>query len=312
MRLDVTTGTVTSGRSFAVTRVKAARHGGHDGGDARLVPADAGVEDRRAGRLDLLGQGDDLLPRLPVGHEVEHREAVDDDEVGPGCLADGADDLDGQSAPVLRGAAPRVGAPVGAWREELVEQVALRAHDLDAVVAGLSGQAGAAGVRVDGAPDAARGQGAGREGGDRRLERRRRHGERVVGVAAGVQDLERDRAALAVYGVRDDPVAAGLPARDEDGATRVERPGEVGREAARDDEADAAAGSLGVVGREPVEVLGAVLEAGVHRAHDHAVAQRGEAEVEGFEQVRVCRRHPPEGSRWLPSGSRSRGLRHSG
>ena len=134
----------------------------------------------------------------------------------------------------------------------------------------------------------------------------------MVGVAARVQDLQGDLAALAVHGVRDDPVAARLPLGDEDRAAGVEGAGEVRREAAGDDEPDAAPGALGVVGREPVEVPGAVLEARVHRAHDDAVAQRREAEVERFEQVGVCRRHPPEGSRWLPLGSRSRGVRHSG
>ena len=41
-----------------------ARHHGRDGGDARLVPADAGVDDRRAGRLDRLRELRSLRPVL--------------------------------------------------------------------------------------------------------------------------------------------------------------------------------------------------------------------------------------------------------
>ena len=55
---------------------------------------------------------------------------------------------------VLRRAAPLVGALVGARREELVDEVALGAHDLDAVVAGLAGERGRRGEVVDLARDA--------------------------------------------------------------------------------------------------------------------------------------------------------------
>src|SRR6478672_13352907 len=58
-------------------------------------------------------------------------------------------------------------------------------------------------------------------------------------------------------------MAAGLPPGDEDRTAGVEGAREVRREATGDDETDAAAGALGVVGGEPVEVLGAVLEAGL-------------------------------------------------
>ena len=49
----------------------AARHGRGDGRYTRLVPADAGVNDRRAGRLDRLREGDDLVPIRATVDEVE-------------------------------------------------------------------------------------------------------------------------------------------------------------------------------------------------------------------------------------------------
>jgi hypothetical protein len=75
-------------------------------------------------------------------------------------------------------------------------------------------------------------------------------------------------------------------------ADEVERPAEgqqpalaVRRDAAGDDQPDAAARPLAVEGRQLAVVVEAVLEPRMHRAHDHAVLQRGEAEVEGSEQV---------------------------
>ena len=60
-----------------------------------------------------------------------------DEEVVADELARATDDLDGEAHPLLGGAAPVVGTVVGAAGEELVDQVALGAHDLHSVVARL-------------------------------------------------------------------------------------------------------------------------------------------------------------------------------
>ena len=56
----------------------------------------------------------------------------------PDRLARARDDLHRQAHAVRVAAAPLVGAPVGVRREELVDEVALGAHHLDAVVARLA------------------------------------------------------------------------------------------------------------------------------------------------------------------------------
>ena len=68
---------------------------------------------------------------------------------GPVRLADAADDFDREAHALLRRAAPGIGALVGARRQELVDQIAFRAHHLDAVVAGLAREHGAVDVGLD-------------------------------------------------------------------------------------------------------------------------------------------------------------------
>ncbi len=254
------------------------------------MPADAGVDDGGAGRLDRLGEPDHLVQGGAAGDEVEHGEPVDQDEVRSDPLPDAADDLDREAHPVLVAAAPLVLAVVGGGGDELVDQVALGAHDLDAVVAGPAGEFGAAGEVVDGGLDLVGGEGAGRERADRGLDGAGGDQGGVVGVAAEVQDLEGDPAAGGVHGVGDDAVLVRLVLGGELGAAVPGAPGLVGGDAAGDDEADAASGAFGVEGGHPLEAVLGLLQADVHGAHDHAVGEGGEAEVERAQQVRVGRR----------------------
>ena len=259
-------------------------HRGDDGRHPGLVPADAGGDDRRAGRLDLGAQGEDLLPGLAVLDEVEHREPVDDDEVLAHRGPHRPHDLGRQPAPVRRGAAPAVAPLVGSWGQELVDEVALGTHHLDPVVARAPGQLGRPGEAAHLPAHPPLGQGPRAKGGDRRLQRRRRDRPRVVGVAPRVQDLQGDLAALGVHRLGDLLVPAGLAAGGQLGGEGVEGALDVRREAAGDDEAGATLRPLRVEGGQPLEAAGPVLQAGVHRAHDRAVRQRGEAEIERLEE----------------------------
>ena len=131
------------------------RHRGGDGRNARFVPADAGIDDRCAGRLDGLRLLHDFFPAAAVVDQIHQRQAIDDDEVRAAGLADAAYDLDREAHALARVAAPGIGALVGARGDEFVDEVALRAHHFHAVVAGLAGQLGTACVIGDMPVDAA-------------------------------------------------------------------------------------------------------------------------------------------------------------
>ena len=100
---------------------------------------------------------------------------------------------------------------VGLRRDELIDEVTLGAHDLDPVVASPLREHRAAGVGGDGSAHAPTGERARTKRRDRRLERRGRDGQRVIRIAAGVQDLHPDLAAGRVHGVGDDAMLGHLP-----------------------------------------------------------------------------------------------------
>src|SRR5471030_1995186 len=265
----------------------AARHRRDDGRHARLVPAVAGVDDGDAGLLQRLGDRDHVVPGVAAINQVEQRVAVHDDEVGTDGGADAFDDFDRQAHAVLDAAAPAVLAQVGARAQELVEQIAFAAHHFDAVVAGVARQPGAACVVGDGPLDAGLAQRARLERRDRRFFFRRRNDEGLIAVAARVQDLHQDLASLLVHGAGDAPVVEYVALEIERPAERQQPPGAVGRNAAGDDQTHAAARALAIERGQLAVVVEAVFEAGVHGAHDDAVTQRREAEVEGRQQMRI-------------------------
>ena len=130
---------------------------------------------------------------------------------------------------------------------------------------------------------------------DRRADRRGRHRVLVVGVAAGVQDLQADATALSVDRVGDDPMTLGLgrvvehPFSIEAGALAVRE------EATGDHQPDAATGPLGVERRHARVAIDQFFQTGVHRAHQDAVRQFDEAEVERTEEVRIGVHGHPRG-----------------
>ena len=289
-----------------------ARHRGDDGRHARLVPADAGVDDRGTGGFHGLGLLDDLVPLVAVLHQVQQRQAVDDDEVRAHRLAHTTHDLHREAHALLRRAAPGVVALVGARRGEFVDEIAFRTHDFHAVVAGVARQLRGVGVGADLAFDAASRQRARGERIDGRLQLRWCDRQRVIAVAPRMQQLRADLGAVLMHRLGHELVRPGLPRPRQLAAERLQPAHQVGREAAGDDQAHAAGRPLGEVRREAWEILRPVFQARVHRAHQHPVADRGEAQVQRREQVGVGRgfdggrRHAGDGYACVWKGARCR------
>ena len=127
-----------------------------------------------------------------------------------------------------------------------------------------------------------------RKGVDRRLQRGRGHQLRLVAVAPGMQDLQRDFAALFVYRIGDMAVMSEMAGVVKH---RAARHGDAGRRRgnpAGDDQRHPVAGALGVKRRQPLCAVRQLLQASVHRAHQHAVFERCEPQVKRGEKRRVA------------------------
>jgi hypothetical protein len=158
------------------------------------VPADAGVDEARPGGLDGAGKGHHLVPGGSLGDQIDHRQAVDQDEIRAHSGADPADHLDRQAHPVGIGPAPVILAAVGVGDEELVQEIALRPHHLDAVIASLAGADGGGDHVSDLLLDAGGIQGLGNKRRNRRLQGRGGDAVARIGIATGMEDLHRDAA----------------------------------------------------------------------------------------------------------------------
>src|SRR5207247_10462548 len=123
-----------------------ARHHVGDGRYASFGPADPGIDEGGTGSFHCLRQRDDFLPTAATIDQVQHRQAIDDDECVTHSSADASHDLHGKAHAILEGAAPFVPPMVGFRHDELVDEIALRTHDLHAVVAGALREHGAADV----------------------------------------------------------------------------------------------------------------------------------------------------------------------
>ncbi len=262
---------------------------GGNGGNACLMPADTGVDDRRAGLFDGLGQLDDFLPGAAALHQVEHRQAKNDDEVRSYRLAHPSYDFHRQAHAVLIAAAPTVGPVVGVGRQELVNEIPFRAHDLDAIVFSLPGQHRARDEVTDLFLDPFLIQFLGLERIDRCLDRARRYLLGAVGVASGMENLHADLATGLVNGPGNDPVLERFFLGGQLGGAGVHAALVIRSDPARHHQAHTATGTLGKICRHTLETTGLFLEARVHRPHQGTVAQRGKTQVQRGQQMRVMR-----------------------
>jgi hypothetical protein len=109
------------------------------------------VDEGDAARVQLLDQVAEDGLRIAVAGVVRRRDGrqADADAAGADLGHHGIDHLEREAGAVLDRAAVFVGALVGAVAQELVDQVAVGAVDLDAVEAGADRIGGAAAVFVD-------------------------------------------------------------------------------------------------------------------------------------------------------------------
>lgn len=191
------------------------------------MPANTGIDDARTSGLYALGKGDDLFPRAAVVHQVEHGQAVDEDELRTDRFAALAYDFNRQLDAVFVASTPAIGALIGARRDELIDEIALASHYLDAVVASRFRLDGAVHKVADGALDAAIAQGTWLEWADGGLQRRRTDSQRVVAVAPGVENLHGDASASFVHSVGDVLVLEDFVAIGQLGCERLDPAGTV-------------------------------------------------------------------------------------
>ena len=254
-----------------------------------------GVEDRHAGRgqrgeeglefARVLGDAGVVVAALPLGEPERDR------ELRPGRRADGGGDLGAEPHPARHVAAVAVGPPVGDRPVELVEQVAVRAVQFDAVEPGRLGLGRGAGERGHHALKLGHGGG----GGDRvarRVEAGRADDRRIgVGRAAGaalraeVPELREDRAAFVVHGRGDLPPAverlvAEEPRHPGRAAGRLVDVGALG-----DQQAERGRAAT-VVGRDVIAGNPVRRELPRHRRHREAVAELEPADADRGEQGR--------------------------
>ena len=213
------------------------------------MPANPGVDDGRSRRFNRFGQFGDFRQRAAVVDQIEHRQAVDDNEIVAGALAHRLNHFNGEThAPGII-AAPLVVALVGARGEKFVNQIALRAHHLDAVIACFPRQLGAVGKIIDQREDLVVAQLMRGEPVNRRLQRRGGDQRGLVAVAPGVQDLQGDFTAFLMYRIGDLAMMRQMADIVEYRAAGHGHPGRGGRDAAGDDQRHAVPRALGVKGR---------------------------------------------------------------
>jgi len=116
------------------------------------------------------------------------------------CSAHRTNDGNRELPSALGRAPEEVGSPVGPRCGELIQQVPLGAHDLDAVVSGLHSQLRGGTERSDELVDLCGRQLPGVRPAYRRRYRRGRNRVRNAGVAPGMQQLQDDPGPLLVDG----------------------------------------------------------------------------------------------------------------
>jgi hypothetical protein len=256
----------------------------------RLMPTDAGRNEVRTGLFDLLGEPDRLVLSKTTLDQLQSRNSVRNN----GIAYRGADrphDREGKARTIFQRSAPLVRSMVGARREKLTDEVALRAHDLDAVISSLDRELCGRRVVTDRLLDLLGTQLGRNIAINRRLDGGRRDNRGVISVSPGVQDLQQNAATCSADGLGDLPVVRDLVRPLERARLVLHAACEIRSKPAGYDQARPSLGALGVEAAKFVETLWMTLKAGVHRSHDNAARQLHGANPDRIEQDRLSVRH---------------------
>ncbi len=170
--------------------------------------------------------------------------------------------------------------------KELVDEIPFGAHHLDPVIACLAG-AGSSGDDVaDLLLDPVFVQFFGRERRDRGFDRRGANTIGRIGVAACMQDLHGDLATCIMDTICHSPVVGDVFIRVKAGRPREHTALWVRGHSTRDHQRHIAACALGVKFGNAVPILG-FFQPRVHRAHQHAVLERGKPQIERGQKIGV-------------------------
>jgi hypothetical protein len=104
-----------------------------------------------------------------------------------------------------------------------------------------------------------------------------------------MQNLQADLAIVPMHRFGDALQFPSLRMLGQDRPAGLDQAGGVWRVAAGNNERDLAFGPLGKKHRHLVQPVFLHIEPGVHRTHDHPVAQRGSSHLQGRQQVRIER-----------------------
>ena len=164
------------------------------------MPANAGVDNRRARRFNGLRQLYRFGKSPAAFDQVEHRQSVDNNEVVADAFAHRTHYFYGKPHPVAVIAAPLVTTLIGAQRQKFVDQIPFGPHHLYTVVSCLPCQLRTVGEIVDQLQDLFMGEFVRNETVDGGLQCGGSDQMRLVAVAPGMQNLQGDFAAFLMYG----------------------------------------------------------------------------------------------------------------
>ena len=199
-------------------------------------------------------------------------------------LADTPDDFNRQASPVFRRTAPTICALICARRSELIEKIALRTHDFNAVISGFACECRGSAKILDGLEDFIFTQGAGRKRIDAGPDCGGSHQFGMPAVPARMQELENDLSALIVDSACDHTMTLNeVLSHDRRALCKPSRP--VRRDTAGNKNSDAALCASCEEFGLSLETVRHLLEAGVHRSHQNAVSERSKPEIERCKQM---------------------------